>query len=277
MIESQKELFFQLGLGLVAGTFLSWPLINDYKEDDRSDPSVGMVATLTWEQYQNYCHQSAWEETSSKAQVQVQCAQLEGATISWEGYVTNVRLKSIDNKLGTVLKKLPNLVSEPLSCLWGDPIENDCRMLDQLRRKSCQTIPRTNLRGRKEKCHLFGWNRYEFEIFVKMKNHIWGSNAEIVLIGDHSFTNFSLNIYPGDKIRFSGILTNQGLQSESLLGGARPHVDLDDVACIACHVTELQPTKRQRYEFSVSSITQTLYLGTKLILNFLFNPLVIFK
>lgn len=248
-------------------------MIHEYKQDDAE---YGMVPTLSWEQYRNYCHQPAWEETSSKAQVQVQCAQLEGAAVSWEGYVTNVRLKSVSNNLGTMLDKLPSALGQPLSCLWGEPVEQNCHMLDESERQSCQSITETSTRGKKTKCHLIAWNRYEFEIFVKMKNGLWG-NTEIILVGDNSFANFSLNIYPGDKIRFSGTLSNTGLESESLLGGSSPHVQLEDVACIACHTTNLKSYKRQRYRLSLGSIGRALYLGTKLVLNFLFNPLVIFK
>ena len=275
----------QLSFGFVAATFLSWPIINELKDDAAGNVRLGdngglegLVPTLSWEQYQNYCHQLAWEETSSKAQVQVQCAQLEGAVVSWQGYVTNVRLKSIVNNLEAMLNKLPEVMAQPLSCLWGESVQhpNRCHMHnDELRRKSCESIRKTKVST--TKCHLFGWNRYEFEIFVKMKNGMWSNNAEIVLVGDHSFTNFSLNIYPGDKIRFNGVLSNEHLDRESLLGGSRPHVHLEAVGCIACHTNHLSSYKRQRYRFSLGFVTRALYLGTKLVLNFLLNPLVVFK
>ncbi|EZA52583.1 Wolframin [Ooceraea biroi] len=264
----------QIALGVGAATFLLWPTIMEYKQE--SDVASYDVSTLTWDQYQNYCHQPAWEELSSKAQVQVQCTQLEGVPISWEGYVTNIKLKSIKNNMAVVLNKLPDNIKAILSCMYGEPYQEDCNSGDETRRKNCKHI--TSIQKKKSKCHLLAWNQYEFEIFVKMKNGIWGSTTEIRLVADHSFTNFSLNIYPGDKIWFSGTLLNDGLERESLLGGTDPHVDLEAAGCLACNSLELNTSyKRHRYHISLSSIIGDLCLSVKTVLNFLLNPIVMFK
>lgn len=94
---------------------------------------------------------------------------------------------------------------------------------------------------------------------------------------DHSFTNFSLNIYPGDKVWFSGILLNEGLTGESLLGGNEPRVELEEIGCLACHSIDLKSYKRYKYHLTFSSILSDLWLGVKTVLNFLFNPIVMFK
>lgn len=271
--------YIQVFCGILAAVFLSWPMIRQFQNNDTSivtPPSV--MATLTWEQYQNYCHQPAWEDLSSKVQVQVQCTQLEGIPVSWEGYVTNVRLKSVKNNLENIIKALPEPLETRLACLFGETIieEEFCRNIDPTRRLTCEFMAK--LQKKRERCHLFDWNIYEYEIYVKMKSGIWGNNAEIALLGDHSFSNFSLHIFPGDKIRFTGILSNQGLERESLLGGVRPHVHLEEAGCLVCHTIDLQSYKRLRRNIiTFSLITQTIVLGVKTVLNFLLNPLVVFK
>lgn len=244
-------------------------------EIKRDFTSYELAPTLSWEQYQNHCHQPAWEESSSKVQVQVRCAQLEGIVVTWEGYVTNVRLKSLKNNVAYVLDKLPEPLKSPLTCWLGEPYKDTCNATNKVSRNKCKTI--MEVQRKKQKCDLSAWNWYEFEISVKMKNGMWGSNAEVVLIGDRSFANFSLNIYPGDKIWFSGTLMNTGLENESMLGGADPHIGLEEAGCLACHAIDLKSAKRYQYQLNLNSTLKYAYLGIKTILNFLLNPIVIFK
>lgn len=258
-------------MGVGAGMFLCWPMIMEYKQE----PDIyKVIPTLSWEQYQNHCHQPAWEELSSKAQVQIQCADLEGIVVSWEGYVTNIKLKTLWNSIATVFDKLPDSIRNAIGCMYGEPHSNNCDFVDHQRQKNCRHI--ASIQKRKNKCHFPAWNQYEFEISVKMKSGMWGNNAEVVLIAEHSFTNFSLNIYPGDKIWFSGTLLNYGLEAESLLGGAEPHVQLEEIGCLACHSIDLKSYKRYTYHITFSSILSDLCLSIKTVLNFLFNPIVIF-
>ncbi|KAG7189987.1 hypothetical protein KM043_006145 [Ampulex compressa] len=264
----------QLILGIGAGVFLSWPVIMEYGQEADGNP-YEMISTLSWEQYQNHCHQPAWEELSSKAQVQIQCAHLEGVSISWEGYVTNIRLKSIKNNIAAIFNKLPDSIKDTLSCMYGEEYREDCNLNDDIRQSSCKHF--ANIQRRRNKCHFPGWDIFEFEISVKMKSGMWGSNAEVVLVADHSFVNFTLNIYPGDKIWFSGTLSNDGLESESLLGGSEPHVELEEIGCLACHSIELRSYKRYRYRMTFNSVMNNLWLSLKTVLNFLLNPIVMFK
>ncbi|XP_066589044.1 wolframin-like isoform X1 [Prorops nasuta] len=262
----------QLLLGISAGVFLSWPMIIDYKQSNID--TYNTVPALSWEQYQNYCHQPAWDELSSKAQVQMRCAQLDGVPVSWEGYVTSVRLKSISNNIASILNKLPESVKSSLSCAFGEPYEESCSKGSEIHKKNCKHL--ISIQKTKQKCSLTAWDKYEFEVSVKMKNGIWGNNAEIILIADHSFKNFSLSIYPSDKIWFSGSLVNLG-EGESLLGGWKPHIDLEEVQCIVCHSINQKSYKRYRYEITVGSIIRVVCLGVKTVLNFLLNPIVMFK
>ncbi|XP_058797914.1 wolframin [Phymastichus coffea] len=267
----------QLILGIIAGAFLMWPLITGYKSTSSVESSpFEMPSELTWEQYQNYCHQPAWEESSSKAQIQVKCAQLEGISVSWEGYVTSTRIKSISNNLALLVDQFPDFIANPLRCAFGEPHKDDCdKYTNEIRKMNCKAY--LNARKKKSKCHLAAWNWYQFEIFIKMKNGIWGSSAQVVLVGDRSFSNFSLNVYPGDKIWFTGILSNHGVNGESLLGGSAPHVILDEVGCHVCSAIDLKSYKRDEYWITLMDVARGVYMGTKTVLNFLLNPIVIFK
>lgn len=114
-----------------------------------------------------------------------------------------------------------------------------------------------------------------------MKSSLWGGgNAHVVLLGSgRSFANFSLNIYPGDKIWFHGQLSNAGgvLEAESLLGGSSPHVLLHEAGCHVCHTIDLKPCKKEGFTFGVKDVANYVYLSTKTVLNFLLNPVLIFK
>lgn len=261
-----------MSLGAAAAVFLCWPVLMNYKV---GPTPYEITPTLSWEQYQNYCHQPAWEESSSKAQVQVRCAHLEGISVTWEGYVTNVRLKSLGNNLDAVIGTLPEVVKSRLTCFLGEPYQESCNATSKNSKQKCKTI--LEIQKRRQRCHLASWNHYEFEISVKMKNGMWGSNAEVILDADHSFTNFSLNIYPGDKVWFTGVLENNGHEGDAMLGGSDPHIELEEVGCLACHVIDLESYKRQRFHLDWSSILQHVYLGVKTVLNFCFNPIVIFR
>ena len=80
------------------------------------DYSDGSGESLSWEQYQNYCHQPAWEQ-SSVALIQLQCSHLVGMPVGWDGYVTDVRIHSITNALEAIFSRYVNdLISHTFSC-----------------------------------------------------------------------------------------------------------------------------------------------------------------
>ena len=102
-------------------------MLSGYRDSTGIETSLfELPSELTWEQYQNYCHQPAWEETSSKSQVQVQCARLEGVPVAWEGYIVNTRVKSIKNNLARTLDFFPDFLANPVMCTLGEPHVDDC-------------------------------------------------------------------------------------------------------------------------------------------------------
>ncbi|XP_008546509.1 wolframin isoform X1 [Microplitis demolitor] len=252
----------------LAATFLIWQGLATFSGDQVDEyPEEG----LTWEMYQNYCHQPVWEELP-KAQVQVACDELTNLPVHWEGYVTDIKLKRVHNNLRDLIFLVPDDLGRKIMCLFGDRT-GGCETLEGARRKTCEAL--SKLRAR-DSCNVDKWNRFEFEVYVKMKNGLWGSNAEIVLLAGHEFKNFSLNIYPGDKVKFRGRLVNRG-ERESLLGGMRPHVWLDEIQCLLCHVSDLKSCRREGVRIGVGDLLGIFITGVKTVLNFVLNPLVIFK
>ncbi|CAG2066446.1 unnamed protein product, partial [Timema podura] len=142
----------QVIFGVVAAVFLIHPLLYD-GQDSTSMESVG---SLSWEQYQNHCHQPAWEQ-SSLAAVQLRCAHLADVSVSWDGYVTDIRVRNIHNVLDTVLSKFPVPVRDTLACWYGDKYDGDCRRQDT-NYGSCKMM--RELKLRRAACHLHAWDRY---------------------------------------------------------------------------------------------------------------------
>jgi len=115
-----------------------------------------------------------------------------------------------------------------------------------------------------------------------MKSGMWGKGAEVTLIAEDSFRNFTLALRPGDRVWFSGYLMNGGGKDSSdyILGGLKPQVDLEEIGCLGCHKSDLQIHKKGSETLKSGSPALLVaygYAGLKSVLNFIFNPLVIFK
>jgi len=97
-------LYVQIILGVVAAISILLPALSDLAgHTDIVDYSEGSGGTLSWELYQNH-HQPAWE-WSSVALVQLLCSHLAGTPVGWDGYVTDVRIRSISNTLEAVFSR----------------------------------------------------------------------------------------------------------------------------------------------------------------------------
>jgi hypothetical protein len=93
----------QIILGVLAALSLLLPALPDLSRqtDILVDYTDGSAGRLSWEQYQTHCHQPAWEQ-SSVASVQSRCSHLVGTPVGWDGYVTDIRIRSISNTLETI-------------------------------------------------------------------------------------------------------------------------------------------------------------------------------
>lgn len=221
---------------------------------------------LPWQLYQNNCHQSAWEQTSIAA-TELKCADLEGTEVRWDGYISHIRVKSINNNFKTIIDKFPKYFKNNLYCLLGEESPKNCSNLNN------------DINCYYPKCHLNYWNKYKFEISVKLVSGVWGKTAEIVLIGDNHFRNFTEDLRVNDKVWFRGTLTNEfNIDGDGLIGGLRPHLKLWEIGCSTCSNINLTSCRLdETYFINVNDVFNYMVLVFKCLLNFLFNPIVAFK
>lgn len=224
---------------------------------------------LSWEVYQKFCHQPSWEENSI-ASTQLECLDLDGVRVSWEGYINNVKIRSVSNKIKRIFDKLPQTITDHLSCMYGDKIDDDCGDSND-----CLSFYESVKTTRK--CSLARYNSYIFEISLRMQSGMWGKTAEAVLILEDFFKNFTLGLKPSDHVWFKGNLINENTP-EGLLGGLKPHVMVNEIGCLDCHSSQLTHVQFSvKQEVKLEDVASFLFVGVKCVLNFLFNPIVIFK
>lgn len=227
---------------------------------------------FTWDVYQKFCHQQAFEDKNI-AEVQKKCIDLANVKVSWEGYVHEVKIQSVSNNLKNIFDKFPNLVRQYFYCMYGEEIQPDCTTVPELLKSDCVVF--YNVMKSEQKCTLEKYNTYIFETTVRMKSGIWGKPAEIKLLLNNYFKNFTFSLKPNDHVWFKGVLIN----TDSIIGGPVPQVKIDEIGCLACHDVKLSQIKlnAQTKIIKMREIVSYLYQGLKCVLNFLFNPVVIFK
>ncbi|CAH1155885.1 unnamed protein product [Phaedon cochleariae] len=231
---------------------------------------------MTWEVFQRFCHQPVWQEENI-ALSQIKCANLEGVRIQWNGYITDIKVKSVTNTYKHIFDKFPRGLSRYLYCFYGEETKADCDHIPEMVKEDClsfyDTISSTN------KCSLHKFNKYTFEINLKMHSGIWGKATEVSVIVNDYFKEYLLKLKPTDHIWFKGILfNNEGVGADGILGGLRPHVDLEEIGCASCQDSSINEIKlNPETRFDLSSMLDSLYLGFKFIVNVLFSPLLVLK
>lgn len=242
----------------------------DFKINSEFDKDEDLKS-LSWKVYQKFCHQPSWEE-SNIALVQRKCLELDGVSVSWEGYVNSVKIRSVNNQVKGIFDKLPSSLSQHLYCLFGEEIKENCDNSMDLLEDNCLNFYKA-IKAR-HICTLTKYNKYIFEVTIRMKSGMWGKTAETVLIVEDFFKNFSFALQPSDYIWFKGTLTDEG----SSIADLRPHVILNEIGCLDCHSSDLTQMKvNMKNEIKLEDVLNNLYLGVKCVLNFLFNPIVIFR
>lgn len=118
--------------------------------------------------------------------------------------------------------------------------------------------------------------RYEMEVDVTMStssSQLWRSgDSYITLSADHTFLNFTQSLRAGDRVWFAGLLSGD---AAGLLTHSHPYVTLLEVGCLSCHDNSLEVTRKT--QLLTAFTLRDIYSGVKIVLNFLFNPLVIFR
>lgn len=259
----------QIFLAMVSAFFLICQPLNSLFLETNSEAEMQVQPTLTWEQYSTICQRSNWDKRGG-AEIQHECVHFSGVNVNWEGTVENVRIVSIQNTLLKILDNLPENVKSWMICLYGEKYEEDCSDLsDEKKLQMCQTVKQINP---KNKCHVRSWNKYEFEISLKMKTGRWsGVESTVELRADDTLRNFTFNLKPKDHIWFSGVFNYP-----ETIGSEKLKLSADELGCINCDDKSLTSLKKQKNKITTQYLLKEIYNGFKRILNFIFNPVVIF-
>lgn len=255
--------WIQFLLLMVAGALFVWPAVHLQKASPY--PTLkGMPSTVTWTQYREYCSGSAASAVpTSVVSMQLRCAGLAGQPVKWDGRVGATRLVRVHNPVARLVSRLPFFIQSILNCWLGEKFDvEDCH---KVKEPDCGTPPELT-----DRCHLTNWNRYEFELDILMTSGLWrGGEFQVTLTADNTFKNFTTSLVEGDHVWFAGLITGD---SSGILSSDSAWIDLKEIGCLICKDERLKAAKRSPV-FTFSSI----YSGFKGVLNFLFNPIVIFR
>lgn len=124
-------------------------------------------------------------------------------------------------------------------------------------------------------------HRYTYEVTVNMETNggLLKRHAEISITFDHSFTNFTRLLRSDDKIRFKGTLTNE--KDSYNIGNKDLVVRGHEIKCIECKTARGTVSSGTPYASKISELIKTVtndcIVSAKYILNFILNPIVVFK
>ncbi|XP_060528318.1 wolframin-like [Cylas formicarius] len=175
-------------------------LLKSSRQNQNMSPDYGLKVEpkpLEWENFQRYCHQKVWEQKETSANAQTRCAQLENVNVLWEGTVIDVKLLSITNAYKNLFENFPKLVADQLRCMYGEQI---CAFTDSF--DSDCAILHESIAG---KCSLGDYDLYTYVAKIRMSTLFWGTNAEVNLVLNNDFKNFTLRLVPNDQIWFKGV------------------------------------------------------------------------
>ena len=96
-----------------------------------------------------------------------------------------------------------------------------------------------------------------------------GETLLVTLAASHNFLNFTRKLNTDDDVWFAGTLMSD---ESGKINSLSPRVHLTSITCVSCMDSELTETTS-----SVNFSSSQLYKFVKYILNFLFNPLIVFK
>ena len=263
-----QVLFAAIGCYFFLYSFTDTGVSENFYGDESTSKS------LTYKMYQKYCHEDNWKNSNTLL-MQLKCLQLHDIEITWDGYVQDVTISSVTNKWKFIFDKFPETIRQYLYCYYGGDIKEDCTAEEDP--SSCHLLYEV-LKSR-QKCSLEKFNEYTFNIVIRMQSGLWGKSGEIALEALNPFENFSLALMLNDHIWFKGVLVNRkSTDNKNILDSSRPHVLLKEIGCHSCNNIELTSVsldEKVRYDFD--KIIESVYLSIKCVLNFVFNPIVVFK
>lgn len=124
-------------------------------------------------------------------------------------------------------------------------------------------------------------HRYTYEVTVNMEANggLLKRHTEITLALDHFFTNFTRLLRSDDKIRFKGTLLNE--PGSYNIGNKDLNVKAFEVSCLECKIARGAISSRSQSSSKLSELCRTIIndcvVSAKYILNFVLNPVIVFK
>lgn len=106
-----------------------------------------------------------------------------------------------------------------------------------------------------------------------MKSGLWGtSSVDVYLRADDHFRNMTHHLRPGDHVWFGGSIAGLGAGNS----GPEPQIQVETMGCLQCKLGPMlvEPKLHQSLYLTIFSY---LYTCFRFILNWLLNPIVIFK
>ncbi|XP_044754375.1 wolframin [Coccinella septempunctata] len=231
---------------------------------------------LPWDIFRKFCYEPFWEDENI-ALSQLNCAGLENALVSWDGYIHTIKIRSVSNIYIKILEKLPEKIYDTLLCYFGEKISNS--ICHTMHKNSDECLVLHSMKENANKCTLEKYNEYEFEITMRMSAGIWGKRSEmLILVLDNSFKNITTRLKSGDHIWFKGkLFNNQNIGADGILGGYKPHISIEALGCHSCFNIDIRTVTKAKDTSNVYDNFHHIYVGVKFILNIIFNPVVIFK
>ncbi|XP_026754284.2 wolframin [Galleria mellonella] len=235
---------------------------------------------ISWEDYYNHCNNPSWSDYNVAA-TQIKCSVLEGANVNWEGYIKDVKLKSVVNRWSSVAAWLPGILQEYFKCYYGEEYSTSCQGADgRYSSKECEFV-RSVARQSGKSCHLNNLNEYTYEVQLLMEasGGLLKRHTEISVLFDDHFKNFTHQLRADDKIRFKGVLRNAPGAYD--IGAKELNIKGHEINCLECKqargtVTIKAPPVSKLSEL-IKTIMNDCIVSTKYILNFLLNPVIVFK
>ena len=217
-------------------------------------------STLKWESFQKVCFPT--EDTTLATSIE-SCQHFSGVNVRWQGKVSEVNIKSIDNWPKKLTSYLPHSLKNSIRCVLGTTLPSCYK--DKLTDPEFQKCLLLRSVVGPDYCSLHDWNMYNFEVSVTMNNNFWKFSGkevhQITLTGGNEFKEFLLGLQLGDNIEFIAILENN-------LGTKRPELSLSSIVCINCK-NRLIPI-----ELTSKSMIIDIHRSFKDIFNFFFSPLL---
>ncbi|KAL0860920.1 hypothetical protein ABMA27_009452 [Loxostege sticticalis] len=235
---------------------------------------------INWDDYYTQCNLPSWSDYNM-AETQIKCSVLDGANVNWEGYIKEVKLKKVVNHWNDFASWLPAFLKEYFKCYYGEEYSTLCQGPESPSSvKECEFV-RSVARQSGKSCHLNNLDEYTYEVKLIMEagGGILKRRAEISVIFDHFFTNFTRSLRLDDKIRFKGTLSND--PGAYNIGTRDLTIKGYEVTCIECKDARETLSSKVPASSKFSDLFKTIVndcvVSTKYILNFLLNPVIVFK